>query len=457
MIRLSKFVAALAVWWVAGSIAPVLAAPPNVVVILVDDVGWGEFGFQGNKQIPTPHIDSIASNGVRFTNGYVSGPYCSPTRAGLLTGRYQTRFGHEFNTITRESGLSLKETTFANRFKEAGYATIAIGKWHLGQKPEFHPLKRGFDEFYGTLANTPFYQPTLFVDSRVSEEVQQIDSKDFYTTEKYAERAEEFIEKNKSNPFFLYLPFNAQHAPLQAPEKYLNKFSVIEDPKRKIFAAMMSALDDAVGRVLEKIRAVGQEENTLIFFVSDNGGPTEGTTSSNGPLRGYKAQTWEGGVRVPFAIQWKGHLPAGTTYEQPVIQLDFLPTALAAAGIASKPTDNIEGVNLLPYLQGDKKEVPHDSLFWRFGDQWAIRHGDFKLVVGRNGSGSPELYNLKDDIGEKNNLASADPTKVAELQSLWDQWNKSNIPAASEQGSGNQKGGRPGGGKGKKKRAAASS
>ncbi|MBY0587923.1 sulfatase [bacterium] len=407
------------------------SAPPNVVVILIDDVGWGEIGFQGNKQIPTPHMDSIAANGVRCTNGYVSGPYCSPTRAGLMTGRYQTRFGHEFNTITKGSGLSPKEITFADRMKAAGYTTAAIGKWHLGELPPFHPLQRGFDNFYGTLANTPFFHPTKFVDSRISPDVRPIEDNGFYTTEKYAERAVEFLEESKNKPFFLYLPFNAQHAPLQALPKYMSRFPNIADPKRKTFAAMMSALDDAVGRVLEKIRAIGQEENTLIFFTADNGGPTASTTSNNGPLRGFKATTWEGGVRVPTAIQWKGHIAAGQTYDHPIIQLDYLPTVMAAAGIPVQPQDKIEGVNLLPYLTGKDPGKPHETLYWRFGDQWAIRHGDFKLVVGRGGSGEPELYNLRNDLSESKNLASTDKEKVAELKNLWNKWDADNIPSAS--------------------------
>jgi arylsulfatase A-like enzyme len=420
-----------------------LAATPNVVVILVDDVGWGEFGFQGNKQIPTPHIDSIAQQGIRCSCGYVSGCYCSPTRAGLMTGRYQNRFGHEFNTITLESGLSLKETTMADRLKRAGYATIAIGKWHLGDRRSFQPLERGFQEFYGTLGNTTYYHPIKFVDTRVAMDILPMGSVDFYTTGKYAERAVEFLEANKAKPFFLYLPFNAQHAPLQAPLKYLKRFADISDPKRQTFSAMMAALDDAVGAVLQKIRDIGQEENTLIFFLSDNGGPTPVTTSSNGPLRGYKAQTWEGGIRVPFAIQWKGHLPAGKVFDQPVIQLDILPTAMAAAGISPTPQDQLEGVDLLPYLRGERSDAPHESLYWRFGPQWAVRHGDYKLVVGRDGSGSPELYNLKTDVGEQQNLAEMEPQKVVQLQGLWDEWNASNIPAASSQERPRKRGGGP--------------
>jgi len=411
-----------------GTASAVAAGKPNVIIFLSDDVGWGEYGFQGSKDIPTPHIDSIAHNGVRCTQGYVSGPYCSPTRAGLLTGRYQTRFGHEFNSTARQSGLSLQETTIADRLKSLGYATIAVGKWHLGDKPEFRPWQRGFDEFYGTLANTPYYHPTNFVDSRVSKEIQQVTDENFYTTDQYATRAVEFIDQHKDQPWFLYLPFNAQHAPLQAPQKYLDRFAGIADEKRRAFAAIMSAKDDAVGQVLAKVRQLGQEENTLIFFLADNGGPTLQTTSSNGPLNGFKATTWEGGVRVPFAVQWKGHIKPGQTYQQPIIQLDILPTAIAAAGGAIEPGWKLDGVNLLPYFSGEAHGTPHETLYWRFGQQWAVRHGDWKLLVARDSGTEPSLYNLAADIGEKNNLAASEPAKVAELLKLWQAWNAEQAP-----------------------------
>jgi arylsulfatase A-like enzyme len=410
---------------------PALAADgrkPNILVILSDDVGWGEYGFQGGKDIPTPNIDSIARNGVRFRQGYVSGPYCSPTRAGLMTGRYQTRFGHEFNSVPVTKGLPLTETTFAERFRALGYATCAIGKWHLGMNPEYRPMKRGYDEFFGTLANTPYFHPTNFVDSRLSPNVQPVTDDAFYTTEAYAERAVDWLEKHKAGPWYLYLPFNAQHAPLQAPPKYYDRFPNMPEGQRRNFAAVMSALDDAVGRVLAKVRALGQEEQTLIVFTSDNGGPTQSTTSNNGPLHGFKATTWEGGVRVPFCMQWKGTLPAGRTFDQPMIQLDVLPTALAAAGVAADPAWKLDGVNLLPYLSGQASGKPHETLYWRFGEQWAIRHGDWKLVVARGGSGKPELYNLTEDIGEQSNLATSRPEKLQELQALWDRWNAEQAP-----------------------------
>ncbi len=427
---------------ISGILAGVAAAAepkkPNILIFLSDDVGWGEYGFQGGKDIPTPNIDSLAKNGVRFTQGYVSGPYCSPTRAGLMTGRYQTRFGHEFNSVAAQSGLSLKETTLADRMRSLGYATCAIGKWHLGGKPEYNPLKRGFDEFYGTLANTPYFHPTNFVDSRVSPDVQKISDDNFYTTDQYSDRAIDWLGKQQDKPWFLYFPFNAQHAPLQAPQKYLDRFPNIADENRKSFAAMMSAMDDAVGRVLEKVRAMGQEENTLIFFFSDNGGPTASTTSSNGPLRGFKATTWEGGVRIPFCAQWKGQLPAGKTYENPIIQLDLLPTCVTAAGGTVETSWQLDGVNLLPYLKGENTGKPHETLYWRFGDQWAIRHGDWKLVVGR-GEKQPGLFNLADDLAEANDVSDKQPEKVKELQALWQSWNAEQAPASSPQEKGGAK------------------
>ena len=400
---------------------------PNIVIFLSDDVGYGEYGFQGHQEIPTPNIDSLARSGVRFTQGYVSGPYCSPTRAGLMTGRYQTRFGHEFNGGGPRGGpgfgLPLTEKTIANRFKTLGYATAAIGKWHLGGPPDFLPMKRGFDEFYGTVANTSFFKPRAFVDSRKSDEIHSIEDENFYTTDAYAERAVDWIERHKEQPFLLYLPFNAQHAPLQATQKYLDRFPNIADEKRRTFAAMMSAMDDAVGRVLAKLREIKQEENTLVWFFSDNGGPTPQTTSKNDPLRGFKATTLEGGVRVPFCVQWKGKLPAGKTYDHPIIQLDILPTSLAAAGVKPDSTWKLDGVNLLPFLMNENAVRPHDALYWRFGEQWAIRKGDWKLVASRIDRNEPRLFNLADDIGEAKDLIATRPDKAKELKAAWDAWN----------------------------------
>ena len=400
-----------------------LTAAPNVIVFYADDLGWGELGCQGSTDIPTPHIDSLAKGGARCTQGYVAAAYCSPSRAGLLTGRYPTRFGHEFNAVARHSGLPLTETTLPARLKDLGYATACIGKWHLGEAPEYRPTARGFDLFYGTLANTPFFHPTKFIDSSASPEIVPVKDADFYTTDAYAERAAQWLRGRQGDPWFLYVPFNAQHAPLEAPKKYLDRFAHIPDEKRRTFAAMLSAMDDAVGKVLATVRELGQEENTLIFFIADNGGPTQGTTSSNGPLRGFKATTFEGGTRVPFIVQWKGTIPASDTYDLPVVNLDVLPTILAAAGRPAEAAADLDGVDLLPFLTGKAQGRPHETLFWRFGRQWAVRSGDWKLVVAKGGSGQPELYDLAADSGEQTDLAAREPERVADLQRLYDAWN----------------------------------
>jgi arylsulfatase A-like enzyme len=405
------------------------ADKPNFLIIYADDLGWGETSIQGCKDIQTPHIDSIAKNGIRFTQGYVAATYCSPSRAGVMTGRYPTRFGHEFNSVARRGGgLDLKETTLATRLKSLGYATACVGKWHLGGGPEYLPMARGFDEFFGTVANTSFFLPAQFVDSRKSNEVHPIEDKSFYTTDAYAERSVDWIGKQKGKPWFLYLPFNAQHAPLQATEEHLAKVKNITDEKRKTFAAMMIAMDDAVGKVLDQIRKNAEEEKTLIFFIGDNGGPTQGTTSQNGGLRGFKMTTFEGGPRVPFFAQWKGHWPAGKVEDRPVMNLDVLPTMIAAAGGTVDAGWKLDGVDLTPYVAGKNTARPHETMYWRFGAQWGIRQGDMKLVVSRGGSGKPELYDLAKDAAESKDLAAAQPDKVAELQKRWDAWSAEQAP-----------------------------
>lgn len=411
-----------------GLVSAAGVAAPNLIVFYADDLGWGELGMQGNREIPTPHIDSLARQGVRFTNGYVAATYCSPSRAGLLTGRYPTRFGHEFNSVANVTGLRLDQRTIADRLKPLGYVSATVGKWHLGAGPEYRPTKRGFEEFYGTLNNTPFFHPTNFVDSRISDDVRPVTDPTFYTTDAYAERAVDWLERSKGKRWFLYLPFNAQHAPLQAPKKYLDRFPGITDEKRKLFAAMLASMDDAVGRVMAKVRELGQEENTLVFYIADNGGPTASTTSGNGPLRGFKMTTYEGGPRVPFVAQWKGTWPAGKTYELPVLNLDVLPTILTAAGGKIDPAWGIDGVDLTPYVTGKNANRPHETIYWRYGPQWAVRHGDMKLVVSRGGGTEPELYNLAEDIGESKNLAAAQPAKVKELQALWNKWSAEQAP-----------------------------
>jgi arylsulfatase A-like enzyme len=424
---------------VASLVVPITVATaaearkPNVLILLADDLGYADLGFQGCKDIPTPNLDALAKSGVRCGNGYVSGPYCSPTRAGLMTGRYQTRFGHEFNPGTGpDVGLPLTETTMADRLRAAGYVTGWVGKWHLGHAPKFHPAKRGFDETFGFLDGAHAYFPRMGTAPiyRGPEVVAETE----YLTDAFGREAVAFIDRHKKEPFFLYLAFNAVHTPMQATEDRLKKFAAITDSRRHTYDAMTLAMDEAVGRVLGKLRAEGLEENTLIFFLSDNGGPTmKGTTingSVNAPLRGSKRTTLEGGIRVPWVVSWKGRLPAGATYHEPVIQLDILPTALAAAGVEAKADWRLDGVNLLPYLGGKNAGTPHDTLYWRFGEQMAIRRGDWKLVKydpvadGEQGQATPaKLYNLAKDVGESNDLAAREPDRVKELQAAWQKWN----------------------------------
>lgn len=425
----------------ALGIVPVLTAAtkPNILLIVGDDMGYSDVGFHGCKDIPTPNLDALAASGVRFTSGYVSGPYCSPTRAGLLTGRYQTRFGHEFNPGGAGAGLPLTEKTLANRLKTAGYATALVGKWHLGAGEEYQPLQRGFDEFFGFLGGAhSYFEAAGFF--RGTEPVKEMD----YATDAFGREAVSFIERHKKEPWFLYLAFNAVHTPMHATDDRLKKFAGIQDEKRRAYNAMMLAMDEAIGRVQKKLLEAGLEKNTLIYFIADNGGPAMPSTAQNAavntPLRGGKRTTLEGGVRVPFIVSWPGKLKPGI-FSLPAIQLDLHATALAAAGVKAEADWKLEGVDLLPFLTGEKTGAPHDALYWRFGQQMAIRAGDFKLVrydgnadtmtgVRNQPVSTVKLYNLATDIGETKDLAAAQPEKVKELQSKWDAWNKDNIKPA---------------------------
>ena len=416
--------------------------PPNILVIVADDMGYADIGVHGSRDIPTPNIDALARDGVRFTDAYVSGPYCSPTRAGFLTGRYPQRFGHEFNLGAqhREFGLPLEETTIADRLKAAGYRTALFGKWHLGMGEKYHPLRRGFEEFFGFLGGAHTYIDVGTGQNPLLEGTTPVESFDGYLTDALAERASAYVKQQASKPFFLYLAFNAAHTPMQATRNYLDKFAHIQDERRRTYAAMVSAMDDGIGKVLGTLREQNLDQNTLVIFFNDNGGPTMETTTINGasnaPLRGSKRTTWEGGIRVPFMLRWTGRLPGGHVDKRPIIQLDVLPTALAAAGIDAGKSNRLDGVDLLPFLTGAGKGLPHETLYWRMGGMMATRHGDWKLVKTREGAfvdadpaalsslTGAELYNLADDIGESKNLAAARPEKVKELGDRWQLWNK---------------------------------
>ena len=452
------------------------ARRPNIVLLLADDLGYGELGCQGNPQIPTPHIDSIADNGIRFTQGYVTAPYCSASRAGLLTGKYQTRFGYEFNPVGAwnedpAAGLPVGERTLADHLHDAGYATGLIGKWHLGGTAKYHPYRRGFDEFFGFLHEGHYFVPppyrgvTTMLRRRtlptggkgrwISSSGQLVlsthmgyDEPDYdadnpiyrggqpveeheYLTDALTREAVDFINRNAERPFFLYLAYNAVHSPLQGADAYMQKFSSIEDIHRRIFAAMLSNLDDSVGSVLQKLRDEELEEDTLIFFISDNGGPTRELTSSNAPLRGEKGQVYEGGIRVPFFAQWKGRLPAEQEYDEPVISLDVFATASNVARHAAPA--GIDGTDLLPFLTGKTEGQPHSSLFWRLGNRTALRAGDWKLLKnpsrGRAGD-AWELYNLATDVSESRDLAAEENERVEQLVAEWTRLNEEMIEPA---------------------------
>lgn len=420
---------------------------PNIVVILADDLGYGDLGFQGAKDIKTPHIDGMARRGVRFTSGYVSAPYCSPTRAGLLTGRYQQRFGHEFNpALVRQGGtgqgLPVGERTIADLLRGAGYVTALIGKWHLGEDEALQPQRRGFDEFYGFLAGAHSY---LDADDKTYGPLLRCakgektlrpaalpNDGEGYLTRALAGEACGFIERHRKQPFFLYLAFNAVHTPMHAPKKTESAFAAESDPTRRTYLAMLQEMDEAVGQVLAKLRELNLEEDTLIFFLSDNGGPTTKFApngSRNGLLRGSKGDTWEGGIRVPFVIQWKGKLPEGKTVDRPVISLDILPTALAASG-QPRAAANLDGIDLLPMLKGPA-ELKDRALFWRFGTQMAIRKGDYVLVRPSMRkkeyeaiAAKPMLFDLAKDIGQQNDLSAEQPELVARMQAEWEVWNR---------------------------------
>jgi arylsulfatase A-like enzyme len=411
---------------------------PNIIILLADDLGYADLSCQGSKDIVTPHIDSLAKNGVRCTSGYVSAPYCSPTRAGMLTGRYQQRFGHEFNPALlsfggKGQGLSLDERTLADWLKLAGYRTGMVGKWHLGEEEAYHPQRRGFDDFFGFLTGAHSYVETT--DKRFGPILRGNEKADAgaYLTDTFGKEAVDFIGRNKDRPFFLYVPFNAVHTPMQAPAAAEKEFAKITNAKRRTYLAMTRKLDDAVGAILAKLRELNLEEDTLIFFLSDNGGPTvkfSPNGSVNGLLRGSKGDTWEGGIRVPFIVQWKGHVPAGKTYDQPVISLDIAATSLAAAHYSPKTDKALDGVNLLPFLEGKKADSPHAALYWRFGSQMAIRKGDFVLVRPSMSEKpysdvamKPMLFDLTKDIGQKKDLAAQQPEMVRAMQADWNAWN----------------------------------
>lgn len=419
---------------------------PNVILIMGDDLGYCDTDLYGSKDIPTPNINSIAKNGVLFTNGYVSAPVCSPSRAGILTGRYQQRFGFEFNAgplrravENKDMGLPLTEITLPQLMKRAGYATGMVGKWHEGMNDKYFPTQRGFDEYFGFLFGANLYidpntpgvksprgagegsgasdgrRPALNPIYRGMAPVEEME----YLTDAFAREAVAFIGKHQKESFFLYVPFNAPHEPFQATKKYTDRFQNEKDERRQVYKAMVSALDDGVGAILKKVRDAGLENDTLIVFLSDNGCATYTNACTNDPLRFGKLTHLEGGSRVPFTMQWPGRLKASAVVDQPIIALDLLPTFVKLAG-GEVPKDRvIDGVDLMPFLTGKSKAAPHDVLCWRNGDNAAVRKGNWKLFKGGY---HYWLFDLSKDIGEQNDLAKDRPEIVDRLKKEFAMW-----------------------------------
>ncbi len=411
---------------------------PNVIVILVDDLGYADLGCQGSPDVKTPHIDTLAANGVRCTDGYVTAPQCGPSRAGLLSGRYQNRFGFESNEFAYDPGFPRSQKMISERMKELGYVTGYMGKWGVTSKRHSYPLQRGFDECYWNQDGNLYFPDTP---SQYNVQVKRGNDpveQPAYSTDAFGREAVNFIKRHKDESFFLMVSFIAPHVPMEAKQEDLERFPDVEDELRRTMLGMVACMDDNVGRMLDTLKKEKLEEDTLIFFLSDNGGYAL-NASRNDPFRGGKSQMLEGGIREPFLIQWKGTLPAGKVYEEPVISLDILPTALTAAGAEIKPEWELDGVNLLPFLSGEEQGVPHDALFWRYNvwttkpekDAWAIREGDWMLVRNGWAQTPPALYNLADDPGQRNDLSKAQPERFYRMRKRWEAWDAKNAKPGS--------------------------
>jgi arylsulfatase A-like enzyme len=394
---------------------------PNIIVILVDDAGYIDFGFMGSDDLETPHIDKIARRGTVFTDAHVTASVCAPSRAGLITGQYQQRFGFEANG-TGGIGLSDEVSTIADIFQKNEYATYAIGKWHLGESLSDHPNKRGFDEFYGFIGGSRSYFPIENPDAQLA--LQNNGNKtsfEGYLTDALGNKAVDYI-KSAQKPIFMYLAFNAVHTPMEAKEVDLEKFN---NHPRQILAAMTWSLDENIGKVIKALEEKNELENTMIFFLSDNGG-AHSNDSKTGPLKAWKGYKFEGGHRVPFVVSWPGKLPQGNNYKELTSSLDILPTATAAAKIKIPDSHHVDGVNLLPFLLEEEKGAPHKTLFWRKLDVRAARIGNFKFIE-LEGYGSV-LYNLENDLGETIDLSGIDSTQKIAIEMVYRNWETNLIP-----------------------------
>ncbi|MCL4115880.1 UNVERIFIED_CONTAM: hypothetical protein GTU68_014916 [Idotea baltica] len=383
----------------------------------------------------TPHLDKLASEGMLFTQAYVSAAVCGPSRAGIMTGRYQQRFGFEENNVPGymdnnnfdddEMGLPLSEITMGDYMKDLGYQTAYFGKWHLGNADKYHPTKRGFDEFYGFRGGARSYfeydsqNPNHRHEDWLERGFGNYAENPKYLTEALADETISFLEKSKSDPFFVVLSFNAVHTPMEAKEEDLKRFPNLSG-KRQQLAAMTLSMDNAIGDVLSKLKDLDIDSNTLVIYTNDNGGPSDTNASINDPLSGTKANHLEGGIRVPFILRWPGKIPKNSKFDFPISTLDLLPTFVALAGGDSDDLKDLDGVDLFPFAKGQHNDRPHEILYWKKENRGAVRIGDWKLL--RFPDRPAELYNLENDVSEINNLASIYPEKVRDMYKKLFSW-----------------------------------
>ena len=401
---------------------------PNIILILADDLGYADLSIQGETQFKTPNIDSIATNGVHFQQGYVSNSVCAPSRAGLMSGRIG--IGFEANLPHGRHGLDTKLETMADMLKRAGYGTSVIGKWHLGIDKKYYPTNRGFDYFAGLRGGSRsyFYNPKYddkpgHVNS-IEINGQQVKFDGYltdYLTDKAIEVIDTHTQKTPEKPFFMYLSYTAPHGPMHGKPELIKKYEHIKNKRRRIYASMMDSLDEGVGRVLERLDTLKLTDNTIVVFLSDNGGPTMHNASNNGALKGNKGSLSEGGIRVPFMMQWPAAIPAGQSRNGMVSSLDLVPTFAAAAGV--KPVEKASGINLMPYLSNKNKLVGKRTLHWRRDHMTdlTLRSGKFKWQENRKNK-KTALYNLEQDLGEQEDLSKKYPEVVKQLKAEYHQW-----------------------------------
>lgn len=400
-----------------------IVSRPNIIVMLIDDAGYADFGFMGNKDLLTPNLDKLAAQSVRFTDAHVTASVCSPSRAGLLTGKYQQRFGYECNEGDGYTGMDTTQTILPKLLQKQGYSTAAFGKWHLGFAPDQHPLQKGFQYYYGFLAGgrSYFYQPDKDdlpgAKNALLENHQQVPF-DGYLTDVLGQKAVDYIRQNREHPFFMYWAPNAVHTPMEASKTDMEKFA--GHPRQKL-AAMTYSLDRAIGNIINELKQQGLFENTLIFFLSDNGG-AHNNQSSNYPLKGFKGNKYEGGHRVPFLVSWPKQIKGGKDFTGLTSSLDIFPTALEAAGIKGGVGTGLDGVSLLSYLNAGKPGSPHRQLVWRKDMAAAVRFNQYKLMRVK-GLGE-RLYDLNKDPGETRDLHLEKPEIFSALKQQLVSWEK---------------------------------